>query len=218
VSTVVEQAWSGESARPRGRDTREKLLVTAERLFAQRGIDAVSLREILEEAEQRNKSAPQYYFGGKDGLVTALANFRTDNLNRRRTLRLDAMEAEGLQGDLRALAETLVLPMVELLDEPGNNFLGFLARYHLDRSWRGLSDSVDPALTESYRRVGRLLRSASGLSRSRFSIRFSLTLDMCFTSLAGRQALEQAGAPNLPPRAEFVDNLVETVCGIFAPR
>ena len=215
---MVEQAWSGESARPRGRDTREKLLVTAERLFAQRGIDAVSLREILEEAGQRNKSAPQYYFGGKDGLVTALANFRTENLNRRRTLRLDAMEAAGRQGDLRALAETLVLPMVELLDEPGNNFLGFLARYHLDRSWLGLADSVDPALTESYRRVGRLLRSASGLSRSPFNIRFSLTLDMCFTSLAGRQALEQAGAANLPARAAFVDNLVETVCGIFAPR
>ena len=79
--------------RANGRETRALLLATAERLFAQRGIDAVSIREILDEAGQRNKNAAQYYFGGRDGLISALANTRSAVLNRRRMTLLDEIEA-----------------------------------------------------------------------------------------------------------------------------
>jgi hypothetical protein len=49
--------------------TKERLLRTAERLFALRGIDAVSMRSICAEAGQRNNTALQYHFGDKQNLV-----------------------------------------------------------------------------------------------------------------------------------------------------
>ena len=151
-----------------GRDTREHLLLTAERLFAQRGIDAVSVREILTEAGQRNKNAAQYYFGGREGLITALVTARSDALNQRREVLLDALESSERRNDLRALCSVLVTPLAETLDEPDNHFLGFLARYQLDHSRTVLSRAVDRVHTASYWRTAKLIRATTGCPRAAF--------------------------------------------------
>lgn len=49
-----------DAPRRGGRATRTHLIDVAERLFAERGIDAVSISEILEAAGQRNKNAVYY--------------------------------------------------------------------------------------------------------------------------------------------------------------
>ena len=206
---------SPRALRTDGRDTREQLLLTAERLFAQRGIDAVSVREILNEAGQRNKNAAQYYFGGREGLITALVTARSDALNRRREVLLDEVESSERRNDLRALCTVLVAPLAEALDDPDNHFLGFLARYQLDHSRTVLSRAVDRVHTASYWRTAKLIRATTGLPRSVFDIRFSLAMDMCFTGLAGRQAREEAGEPGLPPRTQFIDTLIDALCGVF---
>lgn len=215
---VEPDAGSARAGRPAGREARSRLLVTAERLFAQRGIDAVSVREILDEAGQRNKNAAQYYFGGRDGLISALANSRSEVLNARRMALLDDIEADGRQGDVRALCHALVQPLTETLDEPGNHFIGFLARYQLDHSRQLLSRSVDPTVVESYLRAAALLRTATGLPKQAFAIRFSLAVDMCLLGLAGRQNQEEAGVDRIAPRAAYVDNLIDALCGIFTSR
>ena len=48
------------------------LLLTAERLFAQRGCEGVSLREIAQAAGSRNNNAVQYHFGSREGLMAAI--------------------------------------------------------------------------------------------------------------------------------------------------
>jgi len=189
-----------------GHPTRVRMLEVAERLFSERGIDAVSSAEIIEAAGQRNKNAVHYHFGGKDGLVTAIAEHRSGALNARRRAMLDDIRTHGRTGDPFAVCETLVVPLVELLDDPSNNFLGFLARYHLDRSRRHLVESVDPRVTSSYREAARMLRRSSALSRTNFDVRFALVLDMIFTALAGREADERAGARSR--RDALVLNLV----------
>ena len=44
-------------------DTRDQIIRAAEELFAARGIDSVSLREINRAAGQSNTGAVQYHFG-----------------------------------------------------------------------------------------------------------------------------------------------------------
>ena len=44
----------------------------AEALFAERGLDGVTTREILDAAGQKNQSALQYHFGSREGLILAL--------------------------------------------------------------------------------------------------------------------------------------------------
>jgi AcrR family transcriptional regulator len=103
--------------------SRGRLLAAAERLFAERGIDAVSLREILRESGVKHATAIQYHFGGKDGLLSAVLEERYARVDTRRDAMLDQLEAET-GDDPRALAATLVRPLAtELGDDRGRFFL-----------------------------------------------------------------------------------------------
>jgi len=201
-----------------GRATRLLLLLTAERLFAQRGIDAVANAEILEVAGQRNKNAITYHFGSKDGLIIAIAEHRSAALNARRAELLDDIHRRGADADIDALSATLVVPLAELLDLADCHFVGFLARFHLDRSRRQLIESVDPQVTATYRTAYALLQRVSGYSTRVFETRFGIAMDMIFTALAGRQAAELAApAPLRVSRALFVEHLTGCVAGCFRP-
>ncbi|MGJ3508254.1 TetR/AcrR family transcriptional regulator [Enemella sp. A6] len=75
-------------------DTRERILLAAERLFAEHGVDHVSLRQVGEAAGQRNNSAVQYHFGDKKGLIQGLYDLRMVPLNRSRGQLLAEMTAD----------------------------------------------------------------------------------------------------------------------------
>jgi AcrR family transcriptional regulator len=113
------------SASPR-RDAREQMILAAERLFAERGIGAVSLREIGAAAGQRNNGAAQYHFGSKRGLVDAIVEYRMRPVNERRLELLAAADAAGRGEDLRALVEVLVLPFAEFVSAPETSWARFL--------------------------------------------------------------------------------------------
>lgn len=53
------------------RSTRDKILLTAETLFAEKGFDGVSVREITARARS-NVASVNYYFGSKKGLYLAV--------------------------------------------------------------------------------------------------------------------------------------------------
>ncbi|WP_459980028.1 helix-turn-helix domain-containing protein, partial [Mycobacterium avium] len=57
-----------------GESTRLMLIEVAERLFAGRGIEAVTLKEIQQAAGQSNASVIRYHFGSRDGLIRALVS------------------------------------------------------------------------------------------------------------------------------------------------
>lgn len=60
--------------------TREKLIVTATKLFAQKGFDATTVKDIADESAM-NISLVSYHFGGKEGLYSAcLEGFARDKL------------------------------------------------------------------------------------------------------------------------------------------
>ena len=56
----------------RSTGTREAILSAAERLFAERGMYAVSNRQISEAAGQGNNAAACYHFGTRTGLLRAI--------------------------------------------------------------------------------------------------------------------------------------------------
>jgi len=113
-------ATAGETPRTtaRGHRTREQLLDAARRLFAERGVDGVSLREINRAAGQANVSALQYHFGDRAGLLRAVLEPHHRRVDALRHALLDACEADGT-ADLRSLGEALVRPLAALLEEPG---------------------------------------------------------------------------------------------------
>jgi AcrR family transcriptional regulator len=97
--------------------TRQRLVDAAETLFAERGIDGVSLREVNAAAGQRNATALQYHFDDRAGLLRAVLAKHHRDVEARRHALLDEYEAAG-QADLRALAAALVRPVAAELANP----------------------------------------------------------------------------------------------------
>ncbi|MBS44296.1 MAG: TetR family transcriptional regulator [Nocardioides sp.] len=129
------------AARREGADAPTELISAAERLFAEKGIDGVSLREITREAHQRNTTALQYHFGGRDGLVRALVQKHMHTVAVRRAALLDHIEGRD-DLCLRDGAAILVQPVVAKLtdDDGGPEFLQ-IAGELLNRTQR----NIDPA-------------------------------------------------------------------------
>ena len=101
---------------------KQQLVLTAERLFAQHGLDGVALRQIAVTAGSANKSAVQYHFGSKDALVRAILVGRLDQLTQRRRL----LAARAPADDLRCVIEAHQLPLIELAEDENCFYLPFL--------------------------------------------------------------------------------------------
>lgn len=95
------------------------LIETAERLFAERGVNAVSLREIGATAGQRNTGAVRYHFGTKEALVNAVFEHRMTPINARRLAMLAELDATGRSYDLRGLTQAYLMPLAAMLGDPG---------------------------------------------------------------------------------------------------
>lgn len=104
--------------------TRARLVATAERLFAERGIDSVSLSEINLAAGQRNKNATHYHFGEKKGLLQAVLDKHLPGIIMRRDRLLDELEVKG-QFTAADVVRTLLYPLAEKLFD-GNGGREFL--------------------------------------------------------------------------------------------
>jgi AcrR family transcriptional regulator len=105
------------------RETRDVLLDAAEALFAAEGIDGVSLADITRLAGQRNGGAIHYYFGGRDGLLTAILDRHQAVLD---SVRMDALIDLRRTGSmsLSALVRVIVEPLAARLDSvSGRSFL-----------------------------------------------------------------------------------------------
>jgi len=111
---------------------RDAIKRAAQSLFAARGVDAVSVREILTAAGQKNGASLHYYFGSKDALVAQLVIDGARLIDERRMAQLDALEAAGGPDSLREVMEVLILPSTELGLEGGEgDYLRFISTFSL---------------------------------------------------------------------------------------
>lgn len=92
--------------------TREKLLDAALKLWAVRGLEGTTLADINEAADQRNTSAIQYHFEGRDGLIAAIYERYLPPLYLRHQELLKRAERSKR---VRPVAESILFPLGELL-------------------------------------------------------------------------------------------------------
>jgi AcrR family transcriptional regulator len=159
--------------------TKARLIGAAERLFAERGIDAVSLREINRASGARNAIAVQYHFEDRAGVVRAILGKHTPDVEARRHAMLDQYEAEGVD-DVRLLAAALVRPLAAKLSDTdgGPEYL----QIHADLLNRPLAQGEGPVredrTTDSIQRWRMLLeplieKDAARLHRRLTAIQFA---------------------------------------------
>ena len=80
-----------EASRQSQASTKTHILDVAERLFADYGLEAVSVRDITKTAKT-SLGAINYYFGAKHGLIAAIFDRRLTPVTRARLAALDAVE------------------------------------------------------------------------------------------------------------------------------
>lgn len=120
--------------------TRAALLDAAERLIAEHGIGAASVRAITQEAGA-NVASVHYYFGSKEALARAVYARRFGPINAERLHRLDTCEAAAGDGapDLRCLIEAFAAPALEALrDGAGPMLAGLIGRALAEPSGEGI--------------------------------------------------------------------------------
>lgn len=116
--------------------TKERILDTAERLFAKQGYAATSLRGIIAEAGV-NLAAVHYHFHSKEALLEAVILRRSVPANRERLALLDQFEKEG-EGNppsLKKVIEAFVAPTLRMSRDPqsgGIVFMKLLGRLHAE--------------------------------------------------------------------------------------
>ena len=95
-------------------ETRQRIIDAAEKLFARRGIEGVSIRDITQAAGV-NLAAINYHFGTKSALAAEVFKHCIDPLNARRLELLDEVEraAGGKAPKLERVLEAMIRPAVE---------------------------------------------------------------------------------------------------------
>jgi AcrR family transcriptional regulator len=154
------------------------LLLTAERLYAERGVEGVSFREVGMAAGQRNNTAVRYYFEDRGSLLEAIHYHRSGRLNLRRLELLADLEKAGQLGDIGSLLDALIRPHAESILDPDDNYVRFLARVVDDGylETEGLRAAVDSHMT-AYDRIGALIKSKlPSLDEAVFAQRFRRVL------------------------------------------
>ncbi|HEY3833674.1 MAG TPA: helix-turn-helix domain-containing protein [Acidimicrobiia bacterium] len=202
--------------------TRDKLLDTATRLYAERGIENVSLAEIVREAGQRNMSAIHYHFGGRDDLLRAILELYVPVIRARRLELLAVAEATPA-GDVRSVAEAIVRPVTELAQrgwrERAYLQIGSELLHRLDRAPRSIRALLRQ--TAGYETMALLAQRMPPLPPDIWAERSELLYPFIGRAAADRARLldrRGRGARKVLADDRFVNNLVDMVVGaVSAP-
>lgn len=201
----------GAAGADRGERTRRALLDTAERLFAEHGFAATSLRRIT-SAAGANLAAVHYHFGSKQELFRALFHRRVEPINRARLERLERIEADAAPQlpSLHDLIDALVRPVLEVRTQPGgSNFARLVARL-LAEPHEHLAAVHGEFEQVRERFLPAIAAHVPHLDRERLATRMQFTIGSMAVVLSQAHRLEElscSGGPLLPAD-RIVDELV----------
>lgn len=188
--------------------TQLRLISAAEQLFAARGIDAVSLREINRASGARNAIAVQYHFEDRAGVVRAVLQKHRPDIEARRHAMLDQYEADG-RPDLRSLSAALVRPWAAKLadGDGGPEYLQIQAEL-LNRP-RSPVDAAPAGAHDSIQRWRLLVQPLLGENAIRLHRRFT-----AMRLAAGELGRRASTAPHTDDRL-FVSHLIDLVTAVL---
>ena len=213
VSTGETEGRAAGSARAAG--TRDALMDTAERLFAERGVYAVSNRQVGEAAGQANNTAVSYHFGTKTDLVRAIVDRHAADIDARRVALLEQVRGST---DIRDWIRCLVVPLTEHIASLGvpSRYARFYAQVVADPTLRALI--YEDALTsDPVREVLAGLRGTiDDLPREIRHARARMGRHLLVHTCADRERLlADVGEAGAPPWDEFATDVVDAMVGMW---
>ena len=198
--------------------TKERILTAAEALFAQRGFEGASLRQ-LTAAAGVNLAAVNYHFGSKDHLVEQVFKRRLDQLNARRLAALK--QISGLpETTLEDVLAAFIRPALDLSHDGGGGlFMRVLARAFAEHD-----DDLRKFLSENYGHVMRqftaeFARLLPNLSKEELYWRIDLVTGALTHAMSGFGIIQRKNdVSEVIHREQTAEHLIRfAVAGLRAP-
>ncbi|WP_082403987.1 TetR family transcriptional regulator [Saccharothrix sp. NRRL B-16348] len=195
--------------------TRQQILTTAERLFAEQGLYAVSNRQISAAAGQGNNTAVGYHFGAKADLIRAIMLRHTSRIE---SLRQDAVAAVAGSRDVRDWVACLVRPVTTYLASSGDPtwFARFSAQVMTDPAFRVIM--AEEALTEASLRhvVDNLIALLPDMPADVREDRADMVRHLIVHVCAERErALAEGAATSRSTWDETANGLIDAITGLW---
>jgi len=170
------------------KDTKERILDAAERLFAAHGFAGTSLRAVTKEAGV-NLAAVHYHFGTKEDLLRAVLSRIVVPVNRERLRLLGQVEAAAGSDppSLEGILEAFIAPDLRLIRDLGER--GVIITRFLGRSYTEPAEMVQALSREHYEELGQrfmeaFARALPELGQAELYFRFKLVLGVLTYILA----------------------------------
>ncbi len=208
--------------------TRDLLKTAARRLFAHRGYDGVSVRDIVVAAGQRNSGSLHYYFGSKDELARELVADGARLIDDRRNAMLDAIEARGGPRHLREIIGCLVWPSTNLAsDRAGDgsqppkedSYIRFITMLQMSHR-QMFMDALEGKWASGYDRALAHIRVfLKDIDPDLVNQRLMLMSLYLRAAMSSREAaLEGGAAHRVWSMAATMENFIDTVEGMLKPK
>lgn len=205
-----------------GQRTRAKIIDTAELLYAEKGIDNVTLLSISTAAGQSNRNAAAYYFKNKQGLLEAVLNKHATGINERRLALLSELEQRADAG-LEEVVSAIVVPLAAKLAEgpAGIAYIRINGQMMENPEFSSLRTKLGIDLRNNTRLDGLFRRHIPHASRQMRDFRSMLVESVMYHGLsafASRYVSDGAQDPagRARDRQRFVTELVRAICAIVA--
>ena len=206
--------------------TRDLIKLAARRLFAHRGLDGVSVRDVVLAAGQRNSGSLHYYFGTKEELARELVADGAKLIDERRNTQLDALEASGGPRTLREIVEILVWPSTNLAaSEPGGGarsedtyirFITMLQMSHRQLFFDALEGKWASGYDRCLQHIRKLLKGIDPEIANQRMVFMSLYMRAAMSSREA--ALDGAAQTHQFWSADFtMQNFIDTIEAILSP-
>ena len=203
-------------------DTRERLLNTAQRLFAEQGFKATSLRHITQEANA-NVAAVNYHFGSKEEMLNELIRRRVEPINDRRYALLEKYRAEagGQPIPLEKIFEALFLPFFQAVapdtEKDKMNLIRIIERVLSEQPtlMRSVYEEHFKKLTITIMEA--LSETMPELETAELHWRFHFALSLMLSSMTTRQRIGHTSKGLCDPEdiEEMVTRLIQFICAGF---
>jgi len=202
----------------KGERTRQRIKAAALKLFAQHGLNGVSVRDINQAAGQKNAGSINYHFSSRDDLVRELVFDVATILDNSHNARITALEAAGGPNSIREVVQILLdTPSISddhpVADDYSLRFFNLVLISHREM----LFEAMRGQDRGTRRCLEHIRRMAPDMPAELLQQRLMLVINYLITAASSREAAQadRSAWENLWGRESARDNLADTVVGII---
>ena len=200
---------------PTRQSTKTALIRSAERLFAEKGLGTVSVKEITRAAGARNPSAVHYHFGDVETLIKEVFLQRFKKIDEERLVRLSQVQAQDSKKRLVGLLEAALTPYIQAcLEEEGRLYVRFCVQLFTNSRFDP-AEIVKEAGAESVAVLrSRLIECIDGIPEDVLARR--LRQGLLITLIQADDYARQVEAGTAQPIGEIISDFAVSLAGYLS--